>query len=140
MKRNTKHVIAAAFSLLTFAATPVFAQSGDVKKAAAGDSTSKSLLGTWEGTIVTDHAPESLVRLTFGRADGLTLNISILSNGQEWVTEAPANIRIDGNSVTWNLGIMTHSCRGTALVIAGALKGDLTCIDVGAATFTARKK
>lgn len=116
------------------------AQHPGAKSDAKSDSTITQLVGTWEGSVYSDHAPEMPLKMAFARGQALKLVVSILANGQEFVTGEATDLKVDGNSVTWNFGVMEQSCKGTGLLIAGALKGDVTCGEHGGITYLAKKK
>jgi len=100
----------------------------------------KQLVGSWEGAVYSDHAPESLLKFTFANGTAFKVTISITSNGQEFVTGEATDLKVDGNSIAWNVGLMQQSCKGTGVLIAGALKGDFTCGEMGGITCLAKKK
>lgn len=132
--------IATAFFLSALLASPVFAQHPGAKPDAKSDSTIMQLVGNWEGSVYSDHAPESALKLTFTRGTTFKVNVSIVSNGQEFVTAESTDLKVDGSSVSWSLGLMEQSCKGTVLLLAGALKGDFTCGEHGGITYLAKKK
>ncbi|MEP6834583.1 MAG: hypothetical protein ABJB74_14405 [Gemmatimonas sp.] len=131
---------ASTILLSALIASPAFAQDSGVKPVAKSDSTITQLIGTWDGSVYSDHAPESVLKLTFARGKTFNVTVSIVSNGQEFVTSESTDLKVDGNSVSWNLGLMEQSCKGTGVLIAGALKGDFTCGAIGGITYLAKKK
>lgn len=135
MRRTT----ATTAILSALLASPALAQHPTAKPDAKSDSTITQLAGSWEGSVYSDHAPESALKLTFVRGAALKVTVSIVSNGQEFVTRESTDLKVDGNSVSWSLGLMEQSCKGTGLLIAGALKGDFTCGEHGI-TYLAKKK
>ena len=135
-----RRIIAPTILLSALLATPAFAQHPGAKPDAKSDSTIAQLIGNWEGSVYSDHAPESALKLTFARGTAFKVTVSILSSGQEFVTGTSADLKVDGNSVTWSLGLMEQSCKGSGVLIAGALKGDFTCGEHGGITYLARKK
>ncbi|MEO7997232.1 MAG: hypothetical protein ABI852_07280 [Gemmatimonadaceae bacterium] len=134
MKQTTFLAIAASAVL----ATPVFAQNA--KADAKSDSTMRALVGLWEGGVYSDHAPESTLKMTFSKGAAFKVVVSIVSNGQDFVTGEASDLKIDGNSVTWTQGLMQQSCSASGVLIAGALKGEFTCGEHGGVTFLAKKK
>ena len=104
------------------------------------DSLSARLVGNWEGSVYSDHAPESALKLTFARGAALKVTVSIVSNGQEFVTSEATELKVDGNSVSWSVGLMQQACKGTGVLIADVLKGDFTCGEMGGITYLAKKK
>ncbi|MEO7360687.1 MAG: hypothetical protein ABI120_10180 [Gemmatimonadaceae bacterium] len=131
-----RRTLAPTILLSTLFATPAFAQKPDAKS----DSTIAQLTGHWEGSVYSDHAPESALKLTFARGTAFKVTVSIVSNGQEFVTAESTDLKVDGNSVSWSLGLMEQSCKGTGVLIAGALKGDFACGEHGGITYLAKKK
>lgn len=132
--------IATALILSALLSSPAFAQHPGAKPDAKSDSTITQLIGSWEGSVYSDHAPESALKLTFARATVFKVTVSIVSSGQEFVTAESTDLKVDGNSVSWSLGLMEQSCQGTGVLIAGTLKGDFTCGEHGGITYLAKKK
>ena len=83
------------------------------------DSTIAALLGNWEGSVYSDHAPEMLLKLTFSKAPALGVAMSIGANGQDFVDAAPTNLKVAGTSAVWTVGMMQTACKGTAELIGG---------------------
>ena len=135
-----RRIIAPAILLSALLTAPALAQHPGAKSDAKSDSTMAQLLGSWEGSVYSDHAPESALKLTFARGTAFKIAVSIVSNGQEFVTGEATDFKVDGNSVSWNVGLMQQACKGTGVLIAGALKGDFTCGDMGGITYLAKKK
>ena len=132
--------IAPTILLSALLAMPTFAQLPGAKPNAKSDSTIAQLVGNWEGSVYSDHAPESALKLTFARGTAFTVTISIMSSGQEFVTGEATELKVDGNSVSWNVGLMQQACKGSGVLIAAALKGDFTCGEMAGITYLARKK
>lgn len=135
-----RRITAFALTLSALFATPLMAQHPGTKPDAKSDSTMTALLGTWEGGVYSDHAPESLLKMTFSKGAAFKVVVSIVSNGQDFVTGEATALRIDGNSVSWTQGLMQQSCNASGVLIAGAFKGEFTCGEHGGVTFLAKKK
>lgn len=136
MQRNTTAIL----FLSALFATPVLAQHPGAKPDAKTDSTMRALIGTWEGGVFSDHAPESALKMTFSKGADFKVVVSIVSNGQEFVTGEATELKVDGNSISWTQGLMQQHCKGSGILISGALKGDFTCGEHGGITYLAKKK
>lgn len=134
---------APALAIALLGASPSFAQhpiqQPTSKKFPQTDSTITALLGTWEGSVYSDHAPESALKMTFTKSPEFGVVVSVISSGQEFVDAAATEMKVDGTSLTWKQGLMQTSCKVSALLIAGALKGSFDC-GQGGATYLAKKK
>lgn len=135
--------LAVTLALAVVCATPAFAQQPapktETKPDAKADSTAAQLLGTWEGAVYSDHAPESSLQMVFSREKSLNVKVTLNFGGQPVPTGDATNMKVDGNTLSWTLTLMDQSCKATGQLIAGVLKGDMTC-DQGAITYLARKK
>ncbi|MBC8088606.1 MAG: hypothetical protein H7Z40_15185 [Phycisphaerae bacterium] len=135
MKRYITFAVAMAFT----GAASASAQHPTPKNSPQTDSTITALVGTWEGSVYSDHAPESALKMTFTKGAELSVIVSILSSGQEFVDGAATELKVEGTGLTWKQGLMQTSCKVSAVLIAGALKGGFDC-GHGGVTFLARKK
>lgn len=135
-----RRITALALSLSVCFAHHAHAQHPGSKPDAKSDSTMTALLGTWEGSVYSDHAPESLLKMKFSKGAAFKVVVSIVSNGQDFVTGDATALKVDGNSVSWTQGLMQQSCNASGVLIAGAFKGEFTCGEHGGVTFLAKKK
>lgn len=134
----TKLLLAAAFTV--FSATTASAQSSaPPKNSPQSDSTISAVVGTWEGSVYSDHVAESAIRLTFSNSPAFGVVVSIVSNGQQFVDGVATELTVDGTAVMWRQGLMGVSCKANAVLIAGSLKGGFDC-GQGGATFLVKKK
>lgn len=138
-----KRLITAAVAIALLTSSTAFAQHPTQhptpKNTPQTDSTIAALVGTWEGSVYSDHAPESSLKMVFVKSPALGVTVSIVSNGQEFVDASATEFKVEGTSATWKQGLMQTSCKATAELIAGALKGGFDC-GHGGVTYLAKKK
>lgn len=133
--------IATSIVLAAFSAAPAFAQHptpAAKKNTPQTDSTIAALVGTWEGNVYSDHG-EMALKMTFTKSPTLGVTVSIMGNGQDFVDAAPTNLKVEGTSASWTVGMMQTACKGTAELIAGTLKGGFDCGGMGV-NYVAKKK
>lgn len=134
----TKLLLTTAFAFFS-AATAGAQQAAPQKNSPQSDSTITALVGKWEGSVYSDHAPESVLKMTFSKSPAFGVVVSIVSGGQEFVDGAATELIVDGTAVMWKQGLMQVSCKANAVLIAGSLKGGFDC-GHGGVTFLAKKK
>ncbi|MEP6780215.1 MAG: hypothetical protein ABJC26_10020 [Gemmatimonadaceae bacterium] len=91
------------------------------------DSTAAHLLGTWDGTIVTDHTAESPLRIVMSHSPGPTIAVQMNVNGQIVSGGPSSNIRLDGNTLSWTQNLMDEDCKASGTFSEGAFKGEFSC-------------
>lgn len=134
-----KRFIPLALGLSLFSATSALAQHPTPKVSPQADSTITALMGTWEGSVFSDHAPETALKMIFTKSPEFGVAVSIRSGSQEFADGPATDMKVDGNGANWNQGLMQTTCKASAQLIAGALKGEFNC-GAGSVTFLAKKK
>jgi hypothetical protein len=137
-----KRFFASAFVFAFVGASSALAQhptQHPTKNSPLSDSTIAALVGAWEGSVYSDHAPESALKMKFTKSPTFGITVSIVSGGNEFVDGAATDLKVDGTSLTWKQGLMQTECKGSAELIAGSLKGAFDC-GHGGVTFLAKKK
>jgi hypothetical protein len=138
-----KRYLAPALVLSLLCAPAAFAQHPTQQPAPKNspqtDSTIAALVGTWEGSVYSDHASDVALKMVFTKTPALGVVVSIMSNGTEHVDAPATELKVEGTSVTWKQGLMQTSCKGTATLIGGDLKGGFDC-GMGGVTYLAKKK
>lgn len=134
-----KRFITVAIVAALLSSSQAHTQQATAKPSPQTDSTVTALVGTWEGSVYTDHAPEMALKITFTKGHALGATVSITSGGTEYVDGESTELKVDGTAIAWKQGLMQTSCKANAVLISGALKGTFDC-GGGGATFLAKKK
>jgi hypothetical protein len=119
-------------ALVVGGTSPVFAQQAEAR----ADSAAQQIVGSWEGTFESDHGTGSF-RLIVARDTGWKVTAA-LDMGQEIAT-AISDFKVAGNTVTWTQSLMGMSCKASAVLAAGTLRGETNC-GQGAIGYLLRKK
>ncbi len=122
---------AVAFVISMIGAAPALAQHIN---AGADDK----IVGRWEGSYTSDHAPPGGYNLVVTKDSGLKATIEMTSGTQPMQTRV-TEFKIDGNAVSWTQELMGMSCKAAAVLAAGTLRGETTCPH-GAISFLLRRK
>ena len=108
---------------LAFGATPALAQQHD-----ADDAT---LPGTWEGTFNSDAVGTGGMKLVITKKD--SWNAVITLSRDESMTAEAMMFTVQGNELSWTLGLHDQPCKSTATREGNVIKGETSC---GHAAFT----
>ena len=108
---------------LTFGTTPALAQQKD-----ADDAT---LPGTWEGTFNSDAVGTGGMKLVISKKDAWSAVVT-LSRDESMTVEAIA-FTVEGNELSWTVGLHDQPCKSTATREGNVIKGETSC---GHAAFT----
>lgn len=126
-----------AIALTTICASPALAQHPLAK--AAPDSITNALVGTWEGQYQTDHGSGGF-RMIIARDSVWTASLDMAApDGSGSIPTQMSNFKVSGSNVTWTQELMGMSCKATAVLAAGTLRGETTC-DHGSVGYVLRKK
>ncbi|MEP6690595.1 MAG: hypothetical protein ABJD07_05525 [Gemmatimonadaceae bacterium] len=122
--------IAFALSLPVLGALPLRAQT-------PADST-QQFIGTWEGTYQADHGPAGAFKMAIIRDGALKATVEMTS-GTSAVPTTVTDVKIAGNTATWTQALMGMSCKSSAVLSAGTLRGETVCAH-GSMGFLLRKR
>jgi hypothetical protein len=122
--------------VLTIAvSTPSFAQGPKVN--AAPDS-AKALIGSWEGSYVSDHAPSGAMKLVIGKDSVLKVSSLAMAMGNDMPVISTRNFAVSPTDISWTQDMMGMTCEATAILKNGQMKGTIVC-GHGSVTFTLNK-
>jgi hypothetical protein len=122
--------------VLTIAvSTPSIAQGPKVN--AAPDS-AKALIGSWEGSYVSDHAPSGAMKLVIGKDSVLKVSSLAMAMGNDMPVIATRNFVVSPTDISWTQDMMGMTCEATAILKNGQMKGTIVC-GHGSVTFTLNK-
>jgi len=108
---------------LALGTTPALAQQKD-----ADDAT---LPGTWEGTFNSDAVGTGGMKLVISKKDAWSAVVT-LSRDESMTVEAMA-FTVEGNELSWTVGLHDQPCKSTATREGNVIKGETSC---GHAAFT----
>ncbi len=98
---------------------------------------SKQLVGTWEGPYQSESVPPGSLKLVIARdATGWKVSMEVISDQPPPVGDVK-DFTVDKGTVTWNQDIQDMTCRSTATLVSGVLKGSAECSQGGAVVLTA---
>jgi hypothetical protein len=123
--------LALAVALTMAVVAQAHAQAAIVKDTSA-------LVGNWEGTFTSDHAPAGDMRITISNESGWKgkMTVSLHPNTELDLT----NFQVLGTKATWSGEMMGAQCTGSATAAGSALTGSIECAGHGSVDFTLRKK
>ena len=139
MKRQFAFALLFAVGSASTALAQAPAKSPSMKPSPQSDSTMTALIGSWEGSVYSDHAPESTMKMTFTKSPAFGVVVSIVSSGQEFVDGPSTELKVDGTAVMWKQSLMQTQCKAEAVLLDGNLKGGIDC-GHGGITFLAKRK
>ena len=135
-------VFAAAFittlALSMSTADSAFAQTMSNTKATMPDS-AKVLVGTWEGSYTSDHAPAGAMKAVFVQDSVVRLSSFALTMENTMQTLEVRNFSFTADAISWTEDLMGMSCQTTAVLKKGQLKGAIVC-GHGSVAFTLSKR
>ena len=95
-------------------------------------------LGIWEGSMRSDHAPNSPTSIRIKRATEWDISME-LNLGQTMNIPKVSEVQVDKSSIRWKLPLMDSECTVVAIVEGDLMNGELTCA-MGAASFSLTRK
>jgi len=95
-------------------------------------------LGNWEGSMRSDHAPNSPTTIRIKRATEWDISLE-LNLGQTMNIPKVSEVQVDKSSIRWKLPLMDSECTVVAIVEGDVMNGELTC-HMGAASFSLTRK
>ncbi|MEP6493386.1 MAG: hypothetical protein ABJF01_11955 [bacterium] len=128
--------VAVGCLLSALCASPALAQLPTGKSPA--DSIAAELIGTWEGQFQTDHSAPGVLTLTIGRDTAWKAKIDMMAGDQSFPSRV-TEFKVSGNVVSWTQDMMGMSCKGSAALAAGTLRGETVC-EHASAGYVLRKK
>jgi hypothetical protein len=131
----TSGMFGMAFLLTVGVSTPSSAQSGKLN--AAPDS-AKALIGSWEGSYVSDHAPTGAMKLVIGKDSVLKVSSLAMTMGNDMPVIPTRNLVVSSTDISWTQDMMGMSCEATAILKNGQMKGTIVCAHASV-TFTLNK-
>lgn len=125
-----------ALGLLSASALPAAAQAQAPRPTPTPASVEKVLIGTWEGPYQSEQAPPGLLRLVISKDTRWKASLGVITD-QDVPAGEVQELKVDGENVSWVQEIMGMTCRTSAALDAGSLKGDTSCEQGGAVAITA---
>jgi len=107
-------------------------------KVSTPPDSAKALIGSWEGSYVSDHAPTGAMKLVISKDSVLKVSSLSMAMGGEMPVIATRNFTVSPTDISWTQDMMGMSCEATAILKNGQLKGTIVC-GHGAVTFTLNK-
>jgi hypothetical protein len=120
------------------AADGAFAQTASNAKATMPDS-AKVLVGTWEGSYTSDHAPVGAMKAVFVQDSVIRLSSFALTMENTMQTLEVRNFSFTTDEISWTEDLMGMSCQTTAVLKNGQLRGAIVC-GHGSVAFTLSKR
>lgn len=119
-----------AIALSMLVATPALAQHTT--------SADDKIVGRWEGSYTSDHAPPGGFNMIVTKDTALKATIDMTAGDKPLPTRV-TEFKVAGNDVTWTQELMGMSCKATAVLAADTLRGETSC-QHGAVSFVLRRK
>jgi len=126
----------AVAALLAATALPAAAQTPTPKPSLTAASVEKALIGTWECPYQSEQAPPGLLRLVIEKDTAWKATLGVITD-QDIPAGEVQELKVDGEHISWVQEIMGMTCRTSATLEAGSLKGDTSCEQGGAVAITA---
>jgi hypothetical protein len=122
--------------LLTMAvSTPSSAQG---PKASATPDSAKALVGSWEGSYLSDHAPTGAMKLVISKDSVLKVSSLAMTMGNDMPVIPTRNFTVSPTDISWTQDMMGMACEATAILKNGQMKGTIVCAHASV-TFTLSK-
>jgi len=122
--------------VLTIAgSTPSIAQG---PKVIAAPDSATALIGSWEGSYVSDHAPSGAMKLVIGKDSVLKVSSLAMAMGNDMAVVPTRNFAVSPTDISWTQDMMGMTCEATAILKNGQMKGTIVC-GHGSVTFTLSK-
>lgn len=129
--------VALVVAVFAVAAAPSAAQAQRVQQQGQNAAkTDSALVGTWEGTYSSDHAPSGAMKVVIERGSDAKLKVSAVSMmmGQNMTAIPARNTEVSATDISWTQDMMGMSCEATAILKSSDMKGSIVC-GHGAVTF-----
>jgi hypothetical protein len=131
-------VFITALTLSEPATDAAFAQTTSNAKATMPDS-AKVLVGTWEGSYTSDHAPAGAMKAVFVQDSVIKLTSFSLTMEDKMQTLEARNFSFTSDEISWTQDLMGMACQTTAVLKNSQLKGAIVC-GHGSVAFTLSKR
>ena len=98
---------------------------------------SKQIVGTWQGPYQSESVPPGSLKLVIARdAMGWKVTMDVISDQPPSVGDIK-DFAVDKGTLSWSQDIQDMSCKSTATLVSGVLKGSAECSQGGAVVLTA---
>ena len=104
--------------------TPTFAQAG---KTNTTPDSAKALIGSWEGSYTSDHAPTGAMKLTISKDSVLKVSSLAMAMGNDMPVISTRNFAVTTTDISWTQDMMGMSCEATAILKNGQMRGTIVC-------------
>ena len=104
--------------------SPALAQAG---KTNATPDSAKALIGSWEGSYTSDHAPTGAMKLTISKDSVLKVSSLAMAMGNEMPAISTHNFAVTSTDISWTQDMMGMSCEATAILKNGQMRGTIVC-------------
>jgi hypothetical protein len=128
-------ILGMAFLLAVAVSTPSKAQSAKLNST---PDSAKALVGSWEGSYVSDHAPTGAMKLVIGKDSVLKVSSLAMTMGNDMPVIPTRNFTVSSTDISWTQDMMGMTCEATAILKKGQMKGTIVC-GHGSVTFTLNK-
>jgi hypothetical protein len=89
------------------------------------DEASRALVGTWQGTLSTDHGSFGM---RVGVARDSVWHVSVAFDADQPVDAGEVtDVTVDGSKLSWAQSLRGMSCKSSAVRIGDTLKGETSC-------------
>src|SRR5262249_45046925 len=127
-----------ALSMLSVGVAAGRAEAQSASKEATPDS-AKALIGTWEGSYTSDHAPPGAMKLVIAKDSTIKATALSLALGGEMQSVPVHDFGVTTTDISWIQETMGMSCQATAVLKSGQMKGAVVC-GHGQISFTLSKR
>lgn len=108
--------------------------------AAQHDSLAEKYLGTWEGSMTSPHGAAEGLKLVVARdSTGMLTATMTFPPGQPMATSVLEEMKATADRLTWSQELGPMTCKGSAALIGGTLRGETDCGHVSMAFLLNRK-
>ena len=126
-------------SLLCVFAINTSASAQSAPKASTTPDSATALVGTWEGSYTSDHAPAGAMKLVIGKDSALKISSFAVSMNNEMTEIATRGFAVASTDISWTQDLMGMPCGTTAILKDGQMRGTMVC-GHGSVTFALTKK
>ena len=138
LPRSFSSSLIAALALSMLAASSTYAQPTPSTKSVTPDS-ARAIVGTWEGSYTSDHAPSGTMKAVFVQDSAIKLTSFALAMDNTMQTLEVRNFSFTSDEISWTEDLMGMTCQTTAVLKGGLLKGAIVC-GHGSVSFTLSKR
>lgn len=107
-------------------------------KPVAPPDISRQLIGTWEGPYQSEAVPPGSLRLVIAQGEKHEWKVTLeIISDQPLAAGEVRDFTVEAGTASWVQDIGDMQCRSVVKLVAGVLKGDAECTQVGAVAVTA---